>query len=257
MRNKSTRYNHLIGTRQGQLEVLDIVYGQMKNRHAAVKVLCYACNQEKYISAQTFEKGRSKSCGCQRYKNRPTGMRCKKTKNLVGQRFGKLTVLSCDGLIKKRVRWLCRCDCGNEKSVAGLYLNHNETTSCGCNKYRLGDENPLWTGHGEITGTIWGNVKTAAKKRNLPVEVSIQDAWDKFLAQDRKCVLTQLELTIGEDASLDRIDSSKGYTKENIQWVHKDVNIMKWDFGQDYFIKVCHMIAKNNENIPEAIRSRH
>ena len=47
-------------------------------------------------------------------------------------------------------------------------------------------------------------------------------------------------------ASLDRIDSSKGYTTDNIQWVHKDINIMKNDYGNDYFIEICKKVAKNN-----------
>ena len=36
-------------------------------------------------------------------------------------------------------------------------------------------------------------------------------------------------------ASLDRIDSSKGYTEDNIQWVHKDVNQMKMDLPEQRF----------------------
>ncbi len=49
-------------------------------------------------------------------------------------------------------------------------------------------------------------------------------------------------------ASLDRIDSSKGYTKDNIQWVHKHVNLMKHKFDQKYFVDICKLIA-NHENL--------
>ena len=44
-------------------------------------------------------------------------------------------------------------------------------------------------------------------------------------------------------ASLDRIDSSKGYVKDNVQWVHKDINRMKWNFPQDKFVKLCSFVA--------------
>lgn len=47
-------------------------------------------------------------------------------------------------------------------------------------------------------------------------------------------------------ASLDRIDSSKPYVKDNVQWVHKVVNNMKWDFDQNEFIEWCKIIASNN-----------
>jgi hypothetical protein len=51
-------------------------------------------------------------------------------------------------------------------------------------------------------------------------------------------------------ASLDRIDSSFGYIEGNVQWVHKDINIIKLDYDQDYFIKICSAVCnyKNKEN---------
>lgn len=53
--------------------------------------------------------------------------------NLIGKRFGKLSVLSRsqngrDG----KTRWRCRCDCGNEKVVSGVLLVAGHTRSCGC-----------------------------------------------------------------------------------------------------------------------------
>ena len=42
--------------------------------------------------------------------------------------------------------------------------------------------------------------------------------------------------TIYNQASLDRIDSSIGYTLDNIQWLHNDVNISKWEFSVDKFV---------------------
>ena len=48
------------------------------------------------------------------------------------------------------------------------------------------------------------------------------------------------------NASLDRIDNTKGYEIGNIQWVHKDVNWMKHDFDQSYYIQTCKMVANNN-----------
>jgi hypothetical protein len=44
-------------------------------------------------------------------------------------------------------------------------------------------------------------------------------------------------------ASLDRIDSSRGYTADNIQWVHKHVNLMKRSFNEEYFINTCKQIV--------------
>jgi len=50
-------------------------------------------------------------------------------------------------------------------------------------------------------------------------------------------------------ASLDRIDSKLDYRKTNVQWVHKDINMMKRVLKQDYFIKLCTDVADNNRKI--------
>lgn len=57
--------------------------------------------------------------------------------DLVGRRFGRLTVLA--ELERRRCpsgqtksQWLCRCDCGVEKGVVGPALLQGRTVSCGC-----------------------------------------------------------------------------------------------------------------------------
>lgn len=57
--------------------------------------------------------------------------------SLIGQRFGKLTVIAQAELYisprgHKAERWLCRCDCGKEKIVMRGHLCSGATTSCGC-----------------------------------------------------------------------------------------------------------------------------
>lgn len=50
-----------------------------------------------------------------------------------------------------------------------------------------------------------------------------------------------------QTASLDRINSSIGYTIDNVQWVHKKINMMKMDLSQEEFINYCRLVVKNNE----------
>ena len=53
--------------------------------------------------------------------------------DLTGQRFGRFTVLKRSHNNKDgRTMWLCRCDCGNERIVAGKSLRNGHTQSCGC-----------------------------------------------------------------------------------------------------------------------------
>lgn len=58
-------------------------------------------------------------------------------KSLVGQHYGKLTVLRRGedyvfGNGHTTPRWECRCECGREALVRGTALTSGKTTSCGC-----------------------------------------------------------------------------------------------------------------------------
>ena len=57
-------------------------------------------------------------------------------KNLIGQKFGKLTVLRDSGKRASNggILWECQCDCGNIVNVIGSNLTRKKhpTQSCGC-----------------------------------------------------------------------------------------------------------------------------
>ena len=67
--------------------------------------------------------------------------------NLTGKRFGNLVAIErveTPAHIKKHgARWLCKCDCGNEKEFRSETLTHLRTTHCGCLKTYLGESPPL------------------------------------------------------------------------------------------------------------------
>jgi len=81
------------------------------------------------------------------------------------------------------------------------------------------------------------------------------------LRQKRRCALTGVELCFVSDyrknkreqtASLDRIDSDKGYVKGNVQWVHKDINKLKQSFSEKRLIKLCQMVCENRRRCGKA-----
>lgn len=56
-----------------------------------------------------------------------------KFENLVGQKFGRLTVIKENGRSENGcVMWECLCDCGNKHSVSSTHLRRGRVKSCGC-----------------------------------------------------------------------------------------------------------------------------
>jgi hypothetical protein len=115
-------------------------------------------------------------------------------------------------------------------------------------KPKSSDYGPIYE---DISKQLWGNLRSGAKSRNLIVEISPQDIWETYIKQDKKCALSGMPIKFGHrykgetTASVDRIDSKLGYTKNNIQIVHKLVNKIKTDLPQSEFIDLCIKIASN------------
>lgn len=105
----------------------------------------------------------------------------------------------------------------------------------------------------KICITFYKKIQSNALKRKLEFNLSIDELWQLFLDQDMKCALTGVNINIVNatishnyhlnTASLDRIDSKKGYTKNNIRWIHKAINHLRSDIGDEDFIYLCHLIV--------------
>lgn len=185
-----------------------------------------------------------------------------KNQDEIGKVFGKLTPIATEkDKNGYNSRYICKCDCGNTHSVAKTHLRSGRITHCGCVRHE-GAKHHQWTGVGEISSAFWydrvirsanGSKYGDRTRKSKELTLTIQQAWDLFLKQDRKCALSGTKLQFPKrskdeswTASLDRIDSSKGYIPGNVQWVHKDINIMKNKFDNDYFIHVCKQISQKN-----------
>lgn len=171
--------------------------------------------------------------------------------DLIGRRFGKMTVIDKAERLNHCNRWKCICDCGNERSVSTGNLLAFGTCSCGCVRVKKGKENKGWMGKEELSGKYFCILKSNAGKRGYVFDVEIEYLWDLFEIQNKKCALTGWEIDFSpknQTASLDRIDNTKGYTKGNLQWLHKDVNKAKNVHDEKYFIEMCEAIARNQQN---------
>jgi hypothetical protein len=167
--------------------------------------------------------------------------------DLTGEKFGKLTVLKRDLSFNGRAKWICKCECGKEKSILSKHLISGATVTCRAPIHKTGSLSPTWGGYKEISLSYWSRIIHGAIKRDLVVEISIEDIWNLFQEQKGRCALTNLPIKLNYTASLDRIDSKKGYIIGNIQWVHLDINKMKMDIDQDKFINYCQLIVEHKK----------
>ena len=106
--------------------------GSDKRGQALWQCVC-SCGTYKTVVGSTLRNGTSKSCGCKRTENSRENNG--KFVNEVGNRYGKLTVISKDEDLsrqKHRAMWICLCDCGNYKTVSSKCLRDGKTKSCGC-----------------------------------------------------------------------------------------------------------------------------
>jgi len=222
---------------------LKVIKENGRNNRNEVLWLCRClCNRKVTVKSYNLTSGATKSCGCLKPGNKPL--------DLTGQKFNRLTVIKLDSIDKWReYHYCCRCDCGNIKILRRSHLINGDVKSCGCwNKERR------HTGYGDISGTYWGIVKSGAKLRNLTLDIDIIYINDLYHKQNKRCALTNTDIYISkyhyknkkqQTASLDRIDSKLGYTKENVQWVHKDINKMKQDLPEQVFIELCQKVIDN------------
>lgn len=105
-----------------------------------------------------------------------------------------------------------------------------------------------WSGHGELSLTQFNNNRNNARIRNIPFNVTIEELWDIYIAQNGRCALTGEEIGFVSakrgNASLDRIDSKCGYEINNVRWVHRDVNFAKQSLSDADFIELCRKVVK-------------
>lgn len=66
--------------------------------------------------------------------------------------------------------------------------------------------------------------------------------------QNNRCAISRIVFDNDKNKiSIDRIDSSKGYLMDNVQLVTFNVNRMKNNFKQEYFINICKKISQNGK----------
>lgn len=179
--------------------------------------------------------------------------------NLVNLRAGRLLVTEFSHVANKTSYWICQCDCGKVVCVEHSHLMINSDTkkprkqSCGCLQIEVSYNNH-YNSYKHVHGLWFNQLKQASKRRKIEWNIMPKDIHDLLIKQDWKCAISGIILSVPLDfkhyksrkwnASVDRIDSSKGYVIDNIQIVDKRINMMKQQYSQEEFIKLCKTVAE-------------
>ena len=101
---------------------------------------------------------------------------------------------------------------------------------------------------GEIRRSFFNKFHVGAIQRSKEWNLTIEEAAHVLKQQGFKCALTGLQIHANGPlesitASLDRKDNAKGYSIENIQWTHKEINMMRGTLSIERFIELCKLTA--------------
>jgi hypothetical protein len=180
------KFVDLNGMIYGRLTVLS--YYGVKGHETMWNCKC-SCGNTKIIAKNSLING-TKSCGC--LLKEINTKRC--LIDLTGQRFGRWTVLCRDESKRKYVHWLCRCDCGTEKSVWNQSLKNGDSQSCGCYKADRSRSNLFK----DITGLVFGRL-TVLRQVNLGEKE--KPKWLCRCTCGKEKILSGVSLRIGETRS--------------------------------------------------------
>lgn len=120
---------NLLGEKFGKLKVIEKT-DKRENAYIVWKCIC-DCGGMIDVNTKKLKRGTVTNCGCIVKNNAKNGT---KAENLLGKKFGYLTVKERVENQRGRTCWKCRCDCGKSHIVTAHELKSGKCKSCGCYK---------------------------------------------------------------------------------------------------------------------------
>jgi hypothetical protein len=151
---------------------------------------------------------------------------------MIGQKFNRLTVVKEEEKLRYKNqtvrRFLCQCECGNEKVIIGAHIRTGKIQSCGCynaevSKERMIDRSTI---HGNYKHPLWAtyyNMKRRCyhtHRKDYPDYggrgIKVEDVW--LGEEGFNNFVRDMGSKPSPQHSIDRIDTNKNYGPENCKW---------------------------------------
>jgi hypothetical protein len=216
MSNRIRPSNVIVGQRFGKLVVTIAPINQKMSADCTCQCLC---GTVKIFRIHNLVGGMSTSCGCS---SSGWGSR-----NLLGKKFGRLTVTGQSFRQGKRRVWPCQCECENRITVPTNKLLSGHTKSCGCFRKDSSGRNETHgqSKHGQLTPKyrLWLRAKRRAQEKGVIFTLQLSD-----IEIPNCCPLLGVPLD-NSNLSVDEVIPGQGYTPQNFQIISFRANTIKND----------------------------
>ena len=167
----------------------------------------------------------------------------RKRKDLIGKKFGRLTVIEFAEVSHSLSKWRCKCDCGNITDVYRGALISGNTQSCGCyNKQRIKETQTKLDGSPAIKA-LYYDYKKSAKRRKYEFSLTIEQfriiiQQECFYCGEKPSRVYDKEGTFSVGIlcnGIDRLNNNLGYIRDNCVSCCKICNYAKRDMNVEEF----------------------
>lgn len=174
--------------------------------------------------------------------------------NLLGKKFHRWTVIRDGGFRRLGDHyWICRCDCGAERSVNAVALVRGNSKSCGC--YQKDRTRELFSYPPDVirVNRIFLDYQKRAREKNLDfalIKEQFKDLMDSdcyYCGGEPKNSFLQHGKPISVYQGIDRKDNTKGYTPDNVVSCCIVCNKMKKALSHDEFVTHILKVASRFE----------
>lgn len=221
MASNNVNLNDIVGKTFNEITVLSYSHRDNSKGYVRHYYNCKcSCGKEFKCMRGQIINGKTKSCGHLNHI----------IKDISGNKYGRLKVISLAYIKKGRSYYNCICDCGKECIIARDALIRGRTKSCGC--YSSEVHSKLRTTHG-MSNTrlfrIWQHIKSRCLNpnedhyndyggRGIFVCKEWLDSFENFYNDMGESYNKAAEIYGEENISINRINNDDGYYKENCEW---------------------------------------